>query len=174
MRKIASIIDHELTWVQPRALKSEFELRFGDELVGKLHFPKFLSSLAEAETADGQWTFQRVGFWKKRTVVRASGADADLATYVPNVWKGGGTLEVEGGSKYLLEVNRWRSTVEFKTVAGETLVHIKIRGVFRHSASVQMYRRALQVAELPLMLPLGLYLFVMMQRDSAAHAAASG
>lgn len=174
MRKIASVIDHELTWVQPSAFKSHYELRFGDELIGTLRFPKFLSSLAEAETADGRWTFQRVGFWKKRTVVRASSAAADLAVYVPNVWRGGGTLEVEGGSKYMLEVSRWRSTVEFKTETGESLIHMKNRGVFRHSASVQMYRKALQTPELSWMVPLGLYLFVMMQRDTAAHAAASG
>jgi len=174
MRRIASVIDHELTWVQPSAFKSEFELRFGDELLGTLHFPKFLSSRAEAETADGRWTFERAGFWKRRTVIRTSEAETDLAVYVPNVWKGGGTLQVEGGSKFIAEVSRWRGTLEFKTERGETLVHIKNRGVFRHSASVQMYRRALPIAELPWMVPLGLYLFIMLQREAAAHAAASG
>jgi hypothetical protein len=171
MRKIASVIDQELTWIQPTAFKSEFELRFGDELVGTLRFPKFLSSRAETETADGRWTFQRVGFWKRRTVVRASGAATDLAVYTHNVWKGGGTLELQAGGKFMVEVSLWKGTLEFKTETGETLVHIKNRGVFRHSATVQMYRRALRVAELPWMAPLGLYLFVMMQRDAAAHAA---
>jgi hypothetical protein len=71
----------------------------------------------------------------------------------------------------MVEVSLWKGTLEFKTETGETLVHIKNRGVFRHSATVQMYRRALRVAELPWMAPLGLYLFVMMQRDAAAHAA---
>jgi hypothetical protein len=174
MRTLASIIDHELAWNQPGAFKSQFELRFGDELVGTLRFPKFLRSLAEAETGDGHWTFQRVGFWKKRTVVRVPESETEVAVYVPNTWKQGGTLEVENGGKILVEASRWKRTLHFKTEAGESLVDIKFRGTFRQSATVQMYRKALQVGALPWMVPLGLYLFIMMQRDAAAHAAASG
>jgi hypothetical protein len=174
MRTLASIIDHELTWVQPSAFKSQFELRFGDEVVGTLRFPKFLSSFAEAETGDGRWTFQRVGFWKKRTMVRASESEAEVAIYVPNTWKRGGTLDIETGGKIVIEASRWKGTIQFKSEAGESLADIKVRGVFRHTASVQMYRKALQVAALPWMVPFGLYLFIMMQRDAAAHAAASG
>ncbi len=172
MRKITALVDHELTWTQPNAFKSEYELRFGDELVGTVRLPKFLSSKAVAESGDGSWTFERVGFWRAKTIIRASGSDSDLAVYSHNAWKGGGTLELAAGRKLIVKTNVWRSTLDVQTAIGEPLIHIKNRGVFRLSASVQMYRKALQIPELPWIVLLGLYLIVMTRRDAAKHASA--
>jgi hypothetical protein len=173
MRKITALVDHELNWTQPNAFKSVFELRFGGELVATLRFPKFLSTLAQAESEEGCWTFERVGFWKSRIIVRACGADSDLAVYIHNAWKGGGTLELSGGRKVAVAANVWKSTLEFRAEAGETLIHTVNRGVFRHNMTVQMYRKALQMPELPWMVMFGLYLAVMSRRDAARHAGAA-
>lgn len=172
MRKITALVDHELTWVQPRALKSEFELRFGDELVGTLRFPKMLSTVAVAECGEGCWTFQRVGFWKTRTIVRANGSNSDSGIYTSNTWKGGGVLEMPDKRKFNVATSVWKSILEFRTEAGETLIHIKNSGVFRHSSCVQMYRKALHIPEFPWLVLLGLYLTIMARRDAATHGGA--
>ena len=171
MRKIAALVDHELTWTQCSTFKSEFELRFGGDIVGTLRFPKMMSTRAEAESGDGSWTFERVGFWKMRIIVRASGSTSELGSYRSNAWKGGGVLELSDGRKFNVTRSVWKSTLEFQTEAGEPLVHIKNKGVFRISASVRMNRKVLQVPEFPWLVLLGLYLTIMARNDAATHAA---
>lgn len=171
MRKITALVDHELTWTQPSGFKSQYELRFGDELVATLRFQKAFGSLAVAESEDGHWTFDRIGFWKTRTIIKKGDSDTEIAAYQTNVWKGGGNLIFPDGRKYVMVHNVWKSRFEFRTEAGETLIEINNSGAFRLSATVRMYRKAVQIPEFPLMVLFGSYLVVMARRDAAAHAA---
>ena len=93
MMKMAELIGRELKWVQPHALKMEYELRAGEMLAATLHFRSSFGSFATATSADGSWTFKRVGFWQTRVTVRTSGTETDLAVFRNNTWSGGGTLE---------------------------------------------------------------------------------
>src|SRR5919108_702043 len=128
MRKISELIDQQLKWLQPSALKMHYELRAGDELVGTLHFRSALGSFATAESADGCWTFKRVGFWQTRVTVRPCGADTNIATFNNNTWKGGGTLELPDGRKFLATTNFWQTNLEFQNESGDTLIQVKSSG----------------------------------------------
>jgi hypothetical protein len=172
MRMMTVFVDHTLTWMKPRVFKSEHELRFGDELVGTLCFQKIFSSEAIAESGDGCWTFEREGFFKKRTIIRPRGSSVIFGTFRKNTWKVGGCLELSDGRKFKVLTSLWKNTIEFTTDIGESLFHTKIHGFFRPSATVQMYRKCLHITEFPWMVMLGLYLMMMMKRDAAAHAAA--
>lgn len=50
MKKIATLIDRELKWSQPRALKQEYALHAGEELAATLAFPSSLRSNATASS----------------------------------------------------------------------------------------------------------------------------
>jgi hypothetical protein len=60
-----------LVWSQPKAMRREYQLSNGNELVGWLRFEKFSGSLATAEVASQNWTFKREGFLHPRVTVRA-------------------------------------------------------------------------------------------------------
>jgi hypothetical protein len=171
MRTMTAFVDHTLTWIKPKIFKSDYELRFGDELIATLCFQKIFSSTAIAESGDGCWTFERVGFFKKKTVIHPRSSSAILGIFTKNTWKKGGYLELSDGRKFIVIASLWKNTIEFKTDIGESLIHMKSHGVFRLSATVQMYRKCLHIPELPWMVMLGLYLIIMMKRDAAAHAA---
>ena len=172
MMKLAELIGQELKWVQPHALKMEYELRAGDTVAATLRFRSSLGSFATAAGADGSWTFKRVGFWQTKATIRASGAETDLAVFKNNTWSGGGTLELPDGRKYPANTNFWTTQYEFKTETGEALIsYRKIGGLLHMSAAVEIYPAAQDIAELPWMVSLGWYLAVMMQKDSAAAAA---
>ena len=64
VKKIGEMIGRKLEWVQPSAWKMQYELRAGDELIATLRFRSSFGSFATAESADGCWTFKRVGFWQ--------------------------------------------------------------------------------------------------------------
>jgi hypothetical protein len=170
MRTMTALVDHTLTWVKPRVFKSDYELRFGDELIATLRFQRIFSSTAIAENADGCWTFQRVGFFRKKTIIRPRGSSTILGIFRKNRWKEGGCLELSDNRKFKAIANLWKNTIEFQTDIGETLIHTKSTGIFRLSATVHMNRKCLQLPELPWMVMLGLHLIVMMRRDAAAHA----
>ena len=81
MLRIGELIGRDLHWNQPSGFKMEYELRDGETLAATLRFRSSFGSLATAESADGRWTFKRVGFWHPVITVRASNEEATLATF---------------------------------------------------------------------------------------------
>jgi hypothetical protein len=79
-------------------LKMHYELRSEEELIAQVHFKSLWGTLATAESADGCWTFKRVGFLQSRATIRACGSDAEIATFKNHTWSGGGTLAARGRS----------------------------------------------------------------------------
>jgi len=173
MKNIRSVVDHELSWSQQSLLKSEYELRFGGELIATLRFPKMIGTIGVAESGDGSWTFERIGFWKSKTVVKASGSSDELGSYTSNTWKAGGVLELPTGKKITVWRSIWKGRFEFRTEEGESLYQIQQLTSFRVSASLRINRRALQIPELPWLVLFGFYLFVMARSDAATQAATS-
>jgi hypothetical protein len=171
MKSITALVDHTLTWSQPKAMRQIHELRFGPELVATLQFPKMLSSAAVAESSDGRWTLERVGFLNFRIIARKPDSDLPLASYTPKAFKAGGTVELARGGAVVLRQSFWEAKTELTTEAGEPLVEMRSRGFFKHFVDVKMNRRALQYEELPCLVMLLFYSILLRRRDAATHSA---
>lgn len=174
MKHITTAAGSELKWIQPSAFKMEYELRMNDELAGRLTFRSAFGTFATGESADGCWTFKRVGFFQTRVSIRRCGEQEDLATFKNNTWSGGGTLEFADGRRFLAGTNFWQTSLEFKTEAGEPFVRFDTGGMIHISATVEILPRAAGASETPLVVMLGWYLVVMMHSDMAASAAIIG
>jgi|SRR5689334_23429449 len=172
MRKIAELVARQLEWVQPGTFKMHFELRADDEVAATLRFRSSFGSFATGESADGCWTFKRMGFWQTKVTIRTCGEDADFATFKNNTWSGGGTLELSGGQKFLATTNFWQTNFEFQDELGVTLIKFKSGGLIHLSATVNVEPNAVNLPELPLLVMLGWYLTIMMHMDAVAAAAA--
>lgn len=170
VKKIAGMIGRELEWMQPSAWKMEYELRAGDELIATLRFRSSFGSFATAESADGCWTFKRIGFWQTRATIRGCGSDTDVGVFKNNTWSGGGTLELPDGRKIPATTNLWQTNFEFKTEQGETLIRYKTAGLVHRSAKVEIRADAARMQELPWVVMLGWYLAVMMYMDTTSAA----
>jgi hypothetical protein len=174
MRRITDLIGSRLEWLQPSALRMHYELRAGEELAASLRFRSSFGSFATAESADGCWTFKRVGFWQTRVTIRSCDSDDNVAVFRNNTWSEGGTLEFPDGARLLANTDFWQSRYEFKTETGERLVEFETGGLIHLSAKVEIARGAATMRELPLVIMLGWYLVVMMQMDQSASAAIIG
>ena len=170
MRRIADLVHSTLHWKQPRVFESRYELAAGDEVAGTLSFRSAFGSFATAETADGSWTFKRVGFWQTRATVRELGAHNDLAVFEHNTWSGGGTLTMAGGRTIRVTTNFWQSRIEFQLEDGTVLFRYRTEGFMRHEAGLDIEPAAARMPELPWMLGFGWYLVVMMHHDAASTA----
>jgi hypothetical protein len=171
MRRLADVLNQGLKWEQPSALKLNYELHTGvGEVAATLRFRSSFGSLATAESADGCWTFKRVGFWQTRVTVRRCGSDEDIAIFRNNTWSGGGTLELSNGRAFRATTNFWQTKLGFETEAGEKLIEFKTSGLLHLSAAVDIHPGGATITELPIIVPLGLYLIVMMHTDAATAA----
>jgi hypothetical protein len=171
MRPISEVADQELLWVQPAARKREHELRAGDDVVATLRFQG--GSLADAEAAEGHWTFKRQGFWHPRVTVRIAGSDADIAVFQPR-WVGGGTLEFpDGRALRLSSANFWRSEWVWQDKE-QPLIRFKGRhGLIKANGAVEIQPEAVRLPDLSLFVLLGWYLILLYAEDAAAASSAS-
>jgi hypothetical protein len=172
MKSINSLIDYTLTWGQPKALKNLYELRFGNELVAKLEFPKMLSTNAIVESGDGWWELERTGVFNVSVTVRQKDHEAPVATYTPRPFKGGGIVTLEGDRTLTYSTNLWQSRHELTAETGESLFEMEGRGFFKMNVDVKMYRKGLKYKELPALVMLIFYIIILSRRDAAVHSAA--
>jgi len=168
MRPIANASRHPLRWTQPKLFDRVYELHCGTDLVANLSFKGAFGTLAEARSADGAWTFKRVGFWQTRATVRRNGDTRDLAVFEHNTWKGGGTLRIGGGRSILVTTNLWQSRIDFLLAEDHTLFSYLTEGFMRQEASLEVRPSAERMPELPWLLSFGWYLVVMMHQDASA------
>jgi len=169
MLRISELTGHDLRWSQPNGLKMEYELREGETLAATLRFRSSFGSLATAESADGCWTFKRVGFWHPLITVRASNEETSLATFKNNTWTNGGTLEFADGRRCLASTNFWATKYALASEAGLDLVSYEhVGGFIRMSSTATIHPPAAEIREMPWVVPFGWYLAILMYMDSAA------
>ena len=159
----------QLVWSQPTAMRREYQLSNGDELVGHLRFEKFSGSLASAEVASQNWTFKREGFLHPRVTVRAPNSDLNLAVFYPS-WSGGGVVEFPDGRQICWRhTGFWRS--EWSFVEGESrqlLLFKQHEGFLKISARLECDPTNAALSELPLLAALGWYLMLLNAQDASA------
>ncbi len=172
MEHIATMAQASLQWMQLSMFKQHYELRAGETLVAEMRFRSAWGTLATASSADGCWTFKRVGFWQNKASIRVCEDEADLAIFQNATWSGGGTLTFADSATFKATTNFWNTQLGFQTEADEPLVRFHIGGIFKASAEVEILPAAMVLKELPLLVLFGWYLVVMLQSDSAAVIAA--
>ena len=96
MKSLAELEGEEAKWIQPKTFERLYQLKWRDEVLASLSFRSRTGTLATGKTAEGSWTFKRVGFLNPRITVRAVGSEEDLAVYQPKFW-GDGALSFKDG-----------------------------------------------------------------------------
>jgi hypothetical protein len=174
MRSLKSVGEAELRWTQPRLRQASFELRAGDEVYATLQWTKAGGSLVAGETAEGRWTFKRVGFLNPRVTIRRAGEETDLATFRPS-WKGDGTLRFADGRVFSLDAaDFWWSEWSLNTADGRPLIVFRrdMGRLFRSEATVELKPEARDLPELPLLALLGWYVMILIQHDAGTSVVA--
>ncbi|MFH1195708.1 MAG: hypothetical protein V1720_08330 [bacterium] len=179
MKSLNSFIGEHLTWVQPKAIKHDYELRDQSEVYGRLVFPKSFGTLAEIESAEGKWTLKRVGFIHTSVTIREDGKEENVGVFKPSGWGSRGTLELTSGKKYEWKLeNFWATRFEIKDSSGNTVIKYQsgkddsnISDMFKNQARVSFTEQARNLPELSQLILIGWYLIVMIQMDSVVGVA---
>ena len=119
------VAEQELVWCQNRAARDEHELRAGETLVATLRQPSVWRSAAAATTANGSWTFDRVGIWRMTSTIRDAGTGAELGRFEPR-WTGTGLLNLASGARYRWDkANFWATQYVWRDDLGQDLVRFR-------------------------------------------------
>ena len=172
MQRNGEVRDQELAWTQTGYCHGEYELRADDEIVAMLRWQG--GGFAIAETADGRWSFERPGFGRSPVSVRDVRSGVGIAAFGSN-WKGGGTLDVPRGRRFLwTPANFWRSRWVWRQEGRTALMSLESRHrIVKAEGRVRLERAALALPERGLLVTLGWYLLVMRARDSTTDAVAT-
>lgn len=176
MMTMAGLADRELRWEKAdRASGGGYRLRDGDATVATLRFRSAWGTLATAESADGCWTFKRVGFLQTRVTIRPCGSEQELAVFKNNSWSGGGTLELPDGRRYQADTNGWMTSYTFSSEADDAPLvrYRRIGGLLHLSSDVGITHAGAEVPELPWLVMLGWYLTVQLHNDASSASAAA-
>ena len=168
MKHIRDLVGRELKWIQPHTLKREYDLQSAGDVVATLRFRSAFGSLATGESADGAWTFKRVGFFANRVNVRVRDTETDIAIFKNNTWTNGGTLQFPDGHEVLANTNFWATEYSLQTPSQSPLVtYRRIGGLLHLSSTVEIAHAAAALPELPWLVMLGWYLTVNLHVDAA-------
>jgi hypothetical protein len=178
MRKLSELEGEQAEWIQPKTFERLYQLIWGKEMLARLYFRSGTGTLATGETAEGIWTFKRVGFLNPRITVRAAGSEEDLAVYQPKFW-GDGVLSFKGGPVFAWRPTNFWSTAWAFVAPEETVVIAfqtgvekeRLRDIFKTQFTVTFYQMSTIREAAPLLVTLGLYLLILHQEDAAAAGA---
>lgn len=173
MKSLESADRSQLILKQTKCGARDFELYSGDDLVGILYWPKWLSDRAVAECADGKWLIDRVGFFRHRVAVTDAGSGMQIAS-LDFGWLRDGDLTLTNG-----RVFRWYRTRAFRNFwaladeNNQVLFEIQA-GMhwFKYEADVVLHIHAESLPDLPLLILTGWYLGYVTIQDTAAAVAA--
>ena len=176
MKSIAECAARHPGWVRPSLFEPHYELRAGEDLLGRLRLQGWLGRRALAECSDGAWRLERVGFLRKRMVARRTSDLVEAGRLEYNPWRRSGTFMFPDGRRFRLVRHIWQRSYEVTTGTDMPLLMLQLRGFFpmwgpdRVAAEVEIRPEALKISELPLFVFLSWYLVVLHKRDAAMMA----
>jgi len=172
MRALREAAPSNLSWQQPRALRAEYELRAGDELLGILRRSGAFGMPMDGEIGASRFTLKSGGFFRSRITVREAGATGEPAVFGRTGFLGAGELALPDGRSYRWKMTSfWGGRWAFVDDSDRPLVSFTSRNrFFRAGCEVEIGPGALARPELPVLVLLGWYLLLRM-RENAASAA---
>jgi len=160
MRSIPSLADHTLRVVQPEFLKFRHEIRFGEEKIGSLAFPKSMSRICEMLCAEGHWTIDSAGGLKSDFLIKTFPDKERVATYHPKVWSGKNELQFPDGRMLHIQSNFWRTRTGAYNTEGIELLRFETEGVFKPEHLMIMNRTFAHTPQYSLIALVTLYIHV--------------
>jgi hypothetical protein len=164
----------ELIWYQPKLFKNEFELRRGQEVLGRLQFqpPPTLSwertnrHQAFAETSNGRWSFSviRHGFLGLKANIQVEGTNSGVLEAGFFLLKGNLKIAQMSALRWVGGLPR-KSSDYFQDMQGSPFLRLDQGNFFNHiNARVSIFCPTATLPLVALLASLGLYMRILMNK----------
>lgn len=174
MQRIPKSTVFTAEWKQPRRIDRFYELRSGSLLFATLDFQSPFTSIAYAETADGKWSFNRTGFWKRKITISNDSDAEEIALYQPAFWSGAHKIEFADGKSYIWKhinfmATQWafiNSHDELMLVIHKGIENQSFSDFFKTQMTVDIHPTLAPEGNPSVLLPLALYLMILQKKDA--------
>ena len=168
MQRLADVLRQPLRWSQPDKRERIYVLHASSRRMATLTFRSPFGRFAVGHSADGSWSFERVGFQQTTFTIRAEGGLGELALFESSSWYDGGTLRLTGDRSLIVATSHWPSQIEFQCADQHPLIRCRMQGVRRSIAELEVLPALEGMREMPWLLLFAGYLAVMMHEDAQA------
>ena len=169
MPRLTDVLRQPLRWSQPDKRQRIYVLHASSHRMATLTFRSPSGGFAVGNSADGSWSFERVGFQQTTFRIRAEGGLGELALFESCNWNAGGTLRLTGDRSLIVVTSHWQSQIEFQSADQRPLFRCRMQGVRRSIAELEVLPALEGMREMPWLLLFAGYLVVMMHEDAQAR-----
>ena len=157
----------QLGWLQPSWFGRTVEITSSDSLAAILRFQNW-GRRCDATSADGMWRFESKGFFGKTVNITSLPGGAAVGTHASRFR--GGILRLSEGDVYEWKaLGFWSGEMAFLTPSGFPIETFSTkRFSLRNRGVVRIHREYTELAELPLLVMLGVHLTLAEQRSRRA------
>jgi hypothetical protein len=168
VQRLADVLRQPLRWSQPDKRERIYVLHASSRRMATLTFRSPIGGFAVGHSADGSWSFERVGFQQTTCTIRAEGGLGELALFESSSWYDGGTLRLTGDRSLIVATSHWPSQIELQCADRHPLFRCRMQGVRRSIAELEVLPALEGMREMPWLLLFAGYLAVMMHEDAQA------
>lgn len=168
MKRTSDYIGLELFIFQKSIWKREFEIKYENELIGFLRYPKIFSDLAEIEMHDSKLEFYRTSIFSRNVDIRKKGYQNPFAHFKSNFWGNKGILELPRGIRLQMKFGLMKKIAEVFYNERDLLFTIYSKLSLKEKSKIVIEQRSEIIDDYPWILILAFYLAQLRKRNSAA------
>lgn len=158
----------KLGWKQDSFFSKDYKLYADSDLIGRINFPKFLSTKGDISVLGHELEADSPSVWKSRMEMREKKSGKVVAEL--KVEKMFGESEITIGAKsFRFATTFFQKRFIIKSGAGATLIEFAMTGWFKTECEIKPEPTFISVEEFPVLLVFVWYLII---RISNRHAAA--
>jgi hypothetical protein len=162
-----SLSGQTFDWIQPTLGRRLFRLERGTGTVATLEFVSPWGTVARARSERGRWVFQKKGLLRSRVIASLEDGVTEVGTFLPRIWRPGGTLELPDGRRYDTVGNFLRTRYQVLDPGGFPLLEYRRTGFLRTGGTMTLAPAGAQLRDLPWLMLFGWYLVVLSSGGSA-------
>jgi hypothetical protein len=125
IRNLSQLSGQTLKLIQPSIWKNKFELKYNDELLGKISSRGAFSPGLIIELLENEWELYSPKFWKTEMAVREKGKENPFAKYNKKLFSREGIVFLPKGQRLKIKFGLVRGKYGIYTSSGTCLVTIK-------------------------------------------------
>lgn len=161
-----------LRWVQAKGWSRDFNLVNSEgEITGTIKRPRWWNdSYAEVDAPGNRWSFQRMGFWQRRIIVKSLGTGNEIATCFYGRGKDKLVL-TDGRIFYWKQANFWGSKHIWMLENDKPIIGFKAGGFLSFSGEMDIDPSVIDMKSLGLLVFMGWYLILLQRSDASSSGA---
>jgi len=169
MKLISQYSGKPLNVVTASVWKRIYELKYSDEVIMTMRFPKRFISTAIVEGFGGRWTIKKENFWKKYLLIFKSGYQLPFSVYENTFLGRKGTLKLPRGNRFTFQFGLFKKSCCVFLAADVLLIEISNKIGLKEKAEINIVEQSETLSENPWVIMLAWYL-ILMNKKRAAHA----